>query len=246
MIQLSRLEGFYWVGREGGFAAAVRAMPHKISQPAVYQQVRKLELEMECKLFERVGHGQMQLTSQGQRLFDHVAPFYENLSSIVRAVQANEFGGRLRIVAANRLITTLMPNWLKRTQASMPSLQVELMSSNSPSYELIKSGDADIVIDHFDALEQPDFGQFKIGQATGFIAVSNMLAERMGQKLDLNQLQQEKFIGYHPTLSYAKRQRDAAHALGLDLKTNVYVESVDSILGLVGPILAIPWWLFRR
>ena len=183
MIQLSRLEGFYWVGREGGFAAAVRAMPHKISQPAVYQQVRKLELEMECKLFERVGHGQMRLTSQGQRLYDHVAPFYENLSGIVRAVQANEFGGRLRIVAANRLITTLMPNWLKSTQASLPSLQVELTSTSSPSHELLKSGDADIVIDHFEMPNQPGFGQFKIGQATGFVAVSKNLALRMGLSL---------------------------------------------------------------
>ena len=69
--------------------------------------------EMECKLFEQFGHGQMRLTSQGQRLYDHVAPFYESLL-YSRAVQANEFGGRLRIVAANRLITTLMPNWLKK------------------------------------------------------------------------------------------------------------------------------------
>ena len=42
-MELSRFEGFYWVGRTGGYASAARAMPRAISQPAIYQQVKRLE-----------------------------------------------------------------------------------------------------------------------------------------------------------------------------------------------------------
>jgi len=42
-MQIARLEGFYWVARTGGYAAAARAFPYPLSQPAVFQQVRKLE-----------------------------------------------------------------------------------------------------------------------------------------------------------------------------------------------------------
>jgi len=45
-IPIARLEGFYWVARTGGYAAAARAFPDPLSQPAVFQQVRKLEDEL--------------------------------------------------------------------------------------------------------------------------------------------------------------------------------------------------------
>src|SRR5207248_180584 len=43
MIQLGRLEGFYRVARAEGYARAAREFPYPITQPGVYQQVRKLE-----------------------------------------------------------------------------------------------------------------------------------------------------------------------------------------------------------
>ena len=39
MIQMHRLEGFYWVATAKGYTAAARAFPYPITQPAVYQQV---------------------------------------------------------------------------------------------------------------------------------------------------------------------------------------------------------------
>ena len=53
MIQLHRLEGFYWVARTGGYARAARAFPYPLTQPAVHQQVRKLEEDLGARLFER-------------------------------------------------------------------------------------------------------------------------------------------------------------------------------------------------
>ena len=55
MIQIQRLEGFYWVAFTGGYARAARAFPYPITQPAVHQQVKKLERELDITLFERVG-----------------------------------------------------------------------------------------------------------------------------------------------------------------------------------------------
>ncbi|MDX2010730.1 MAG: LysR family transcriptional regulator, partial [Myxococcaceae bacterium] len=54
-MNLQRLEGFYWVARQQGYARAARAFPYPITQPGVHQQVRRLEDELGVKLFERVG-----------------------------------------------------------------------------------------------------------------------------------------------------------------------------------------------
>src|SRR6266511_2976284 len=65
-MQVARLEGFYWVARTGGYAAAARAFPYPLSQPAVFQQVRKLEKELGLRLFERVGKGELRLNAAGR------------------------------------------------------------------------------------------------------------------------------------------------------------------------------------
>jgi DNA-binding transcriptional LysR family regulator len=68
MIQLHRLEGFYRVALHNGYAAAARGFPYPITQPAVYQQVRKLEEELGTRLFERAGRDRVEPTAAGRRL----------------------------------------------------------------------------------------------------------------------------------------------------------------------------------
>ena len=75
MIQLHRLEGFYRVAVAGGYTRAAKDFPYPISQPGVYQQVRKIEEDLGVRLFERVGRDRVALTSHGQVLHDFCAPF---------------------------------------------------------------------------------------------------------------------------------------------------------------------------
>ena len=53
MIQIHRLEGFYWVAKTLGYARAARAFPYPITQPAIHQQVKKLEVELDLDLFDQ-------------------------------------------------------------------------------------------------------------------------------------------------------------------------------------------------
>ena len=55
MVDLHRLEGFWLVATHGGYARAARAAAYPITQPALHQQVKKLEAEVGITLLERVG-----------------------------------------------------------------------------------------------------------------------------------------------------------------------------------------------
>ena len=89
-MQLNRLEGFFWVAKTGGYSKAARAFPYPITQPAVFQQVKKLEGELGVSLFERAGKDRLLLTPAGQRLFDFVSPFFQGLGPLVREIQAGD------------------------------------------------------------------------------------------------------------------------------------------------------------
>ena len=70
MIDLHRLAGFHLVATSGGYAKAARAAAYPITQPALHQQVKKLEAEVGVELLMRVGKDTMQPTPAGQRLLD--------------------------------------------------------------------------------------------------------------------------------------------------------------------------------
>jgi len=88
MIQLYQLEGFYRVALHAGYARAARAFPYPITQPGVYQQVRKLEIDLGQTLFERIGHDRVALTGAGRRLFEFCEPFFRDLPDVVRDIEA--------------------------------------------------------------------------------------------------------------------------------------------------------------
>ena len=50
MIDLHRLAGFHLVATSGGYAKAARAADYPITQPALHQQVKKLEAEVGVEL----------------------------------------------------------------------------------------------------------------------------------------------------------------------------------------------------
>ena len=113
-MQLHRLEGFHFVARTGGYARAARAFPYPITQPAVHQQIKKLESELGVVLFERVAKDRVILTPQGRRLHEFVAPFFDQLPSVVRSVRSAPDGGELRILAPALLLRALLPPWVHR------------------------------------------------------------------------------------------------------------------------------------
>src|SRR6185436_20808883 len=95
-----------------------------------HQQVSKLEADLGLELFERVAKDKMQLTAAGERLYRFIAPFYEALPSVVRAVKSGDFGGNLIIHAAPLLVRHLMPKWIQRLRKARPELRVQLVEAN--------------------------------------------------------------------------------------------------------------------
>ncbi len=233
MIQLTRLEGFYWVGRAGGFSAAARAMPYPITQPAVYQQVRKLEIELELKLFERVGRGDMRLTPPGRKLYDFVRPFFEGLPGVVRAIQSDEYGGTIRISAANKFIVELLPDWIATLREDRPDIRIELTEAVHPDTSVLDDSQTDLIVDHFPEGVPDGYGSQLVGMTYGCFVIPAQIAARLDLSKDLQVLNDIPFIGYKTELIHYSLQASALKRFGLTPHHAAQVERADAILALV-------------
>ncbi len=232
MIQLHRLEGFYWVARTGGYARAARAFPYPITQPAVHQQVKKLETELGLALFERVGKDRMIPTAAGERLYRFVRPYFEGLPGVVRSLTSGEVAGELRVAAAGMFLRKLLPAWVKRLKRRHPEVDVHLVEAPVPPVDALLLGEFDAAVDHFPRLPAAIAGQ-TVGVMRPYVVLPAKHAAAQKKRLRLADLEDETFVAYSPNLLPHAQQFEALALHGLTPPRRITATSAEVIQGFV-------------
>ena len=142
-MSYSQLRAFHFVALKGGFSRAAEAM--HITQPAVSEQVRKLEQDYDVLLFNRE-RKQICLTRAGETLFQLTKQFFEieqQIEEYISEARA-EVDGQIRIIADSaRHVTQILIEFRKR----YPKVHVLLQSGNSEDVvDKLRSYDAEIGI----------------------------------------------------------------------------------------------------
>lgn len=234
MIQLQRIEGFYWVARTEGYARAARAFPYPITQPGVHQQVKRLESDLEVKLFERVGKDRVILTPSGRVLYEFVAPFFEKLPSVEQSIRSGRVGGTLRIHASLHLLRYVMPPWIRRIQGKHPEVNLELVEAKWPDLEQIRSGAADILVDYLHQVPS-DINVKKLATAKAFVVLGSIhpLVRGQSTSLKLSELAEETFFAYGTDTRARQLQLQALKLHGIVPRRIHSADSSETILGFV-------------
>jgi len=123
----AQLRAFYRVALHGGFSRAAEAMG--LTQPAVSDQVRKLEQEYDLLLFDRA-HKRVALTPQGRGLFDIIVPLFDHEARALEFLSEKRAltSGSLNIVADSAYHLT---DLLQRFRKKYPAIKVVVTAGNS-------------------------------------------------------------------------------------------------------------------
>jgi DNA-binding transcriptional LysR family regulator len=232
MIQIQRLEGFYWVAKLEGYARAARAFPYPITQPGVHQQVKRLESDLGVKLFERVGKDRVLLTPAGRTLYAFVAPFLEQLPEVARSLRTGTFPGTLRVDAAGLILRQLLPAWLRRLQSKRPDIEIVLTEVPNASLERLRTGATDLLVDHLPSV--PDDVQAQhVGEVQSFLVLPSNHRLAGHKSVPLASLAGEPFIAYHSDRLLRDLQLQVLARHGAAPGKIHAADSADTILGFV-------------
>jgi DNA-binding transcriptional LysR family regulator len=121
-MNVHHLELFYYVARHKGIAAAVRAIPYGIQQPAVSAQIARLEEALGVKLFQR---RPFVLTPAGAELYAFIEPFFGDLEAVERGLRAGA-NPQLRIAAPAVVLHDYLPAILERVRERFPRFRLHL------------------------------------------------------------------------------------------------------------------------
>lgn len=126
-MRYSQLRAFHHVALHGGFSRAAAALNQ--TQPALSDQVRKLEQAHDTLLFHR-DHKQVRLTEAGEGLFLLTKRFFEMEEGIAEYLGRSRAAmqGNLRIVADSALHIT---DGLRRFRKDQPRVFVTVQTGNT-------------------------------------------------------------------------------------------------------------------
>ena len=141
MTRQSQLKAFHHVALHGGFSRAADAM--NLTQPAISEQVRKLEQEHDVLLFHR-DRKRVTLTQAGEKLFLLTRHYFEVADQIRDYLSETRAApdGTLRIIADSAFHIT---DILARFRTRFPKVRIHLSTGNSETVlAALRAYDAEI------------------------------------------------------------------------------------------------------
>jgi DNA-binding transcriptional LysR family regulator len=142
MIELLRT--FLAVIDSGGVTPAASAL--NMSQAAASQQIKRLEDELGCRLFERVGR-KLALAPAGERLEARARRLVAHNDELLASMRQSEFEGEVRFGVPYDIIASFVPAILRRFAKAQPRVRVSLVCEDSKVVRRqLASGEVDLAL----------------------------------------------------------------------------------------------------
>jgi DNA-binding transcriptional LysR family regulator len=146
MLDVKQLRVLMAVAEHGSFSAAAEALSY--TQPAVSQQIARLEKQVGVKLIEREPRG-VRLTPAGEVLVRHTERVMAQLAAADDELQdvAAQARGRLRIGSFATAAGTIVPRAVAAFRPLRPAIEVEIsLLDPHESIPAVRRGDLEIAI----------------------------------------------------------------------------------------------------
>ena len=152
-LSLDLLRAFEAAARQRSFTAA--AVELGTTQPAISQQIKRLEEQLATRLFDRIYRG-IELTEAGIVLFEQVQLGLQNIDAGLAAISAQDQHEVLQVATDFAFAAYWLMPRLHRFHAANPNVDVSLVTSER-SHNMLRS-DIDVAVLFGD-------GRFKQGES---------------------------------------------------------------------------------
>ena len=233
-MELTQLKYFYALAQNQHVTRTAEQL--HIAQPSLTQSIRRLENELNVKLFKSNGRN-IVLTDCGKYLQKKIEPLLKTLNEIPEEIQALT-GGRKKMLKINVLAaSTLITDTIIRYQKEHPEVRFQIVQN-------VETEDADITIFTREFFQQPlaSRDSFYIFSEEIFLAVPNTSEYAQKETITLSEVAGKSFISLAGTKGLRSIcDRFCLHA---GFKPNVVFESdnASAVKNLIGASIGVGFW----
>ncbi len=145
-INFEHYKIFYFVAKSKSFTKTAEKL--FVSQPAVTQNIKKLEEELGGKLFYRTSKG-IELTEEGKNLYSYLESSIEILNNAEEKFRqyANMETGTIKVCTGRTTAKVVLYEPIKIFMKKYPNIKVEItQGSQKESLKMLNNGEIDMVI----------------------------------------------------------------------------------------------------
>jgi DNA-binding transcriptional LysR family regulator len=225
-MNVHHLELFYYVGRHGGIAAAVRNIPYGIQQPAVSAQIAQLEEFLGVTLFHRRPFA---LTKEGEKLYQFILPFFSNLDQIGAELQGGQVR-HIRIGASTIVLRDHLPGLIRDMKQKFPGLRISLRDGYPGQLtELLLAEEVDLVATVIENKPPAGLRSEKLVELPLVLLVEKSSRVTAAQQLWQRDKIDEPLICLPPGETMCKLFQQKLAALGVDWFPSIEASAADMV-----------------
>jgi len=235
-VELRHLRYFVAVGEEEHFGRAAERL--HVVQPALTRQVRQLEEEIGCALFERLKRG-VRLTEAGKSFLEEARRLLADLGRSVDRTRLVAQGkvGRLRVgFSDTATYSGELPSILHNFRTRWPDVRLELFPSSSVAAgEQLRRQEVDVAFVYVVPSDLRELKSHTISVERWVLALPRAHPLVKSKRVRLRDLKGEPFVWFPRPVAPPLHDRvlAACHAAGLTLNIVQEVNNPTTMLSLV-------------
>ncbi len=230
-VELRNIRTFARIAEVGSFTRVADELGY--TQSAVTMQIKQLERELGCSLFERLGRN-IRLTPEGERLVSAATRMLQAADEASRVAEGDgEVTGRLRIGAADSLLMSEMPGVLAEFLRRCPKVSVSTHQGLlDEEFAMLRRNDIDVLLFLDERVYHPEWVRvMETPASVGFYASprNSLVGKR---RVPLERVMSESLYLSERSVGYRRVLEQAVCARGLELSPRVECGNTELLIQL--------------
>lgn len=238
-MDLHYLEIFNKVAEFQSYKKASEAL--HISQPALSVQIKKLENQINLKLFDKIGN-RIYLNDNGLMVYEYTKKLFNIVNDLEDSITNSQeyIGGTLNIGGSNTPGTYILPEVIGQFKKIYPKTNFNLHIGNTTEIsQLVTDGALDIAINGGSGTYNDNIYVEKLYDDSLVVVASPQNLYCYHNTIDTNDLKSMNFVVHKTDSQLYSYYQDFINKMELPENINMYLGSIDAIKNAVCANLGI-------
>lgn len=230
-MDTKNLTTFIYVAELRSFTKAADRLGY--SQSTVSFQIKQLETELACQLFERINHT-VQLTEKGREVLEYAHQINRMTRELKDSMKEETASGYIRLAMADSLCTSLLSRDFLHFRELYPNIALKIIAAGTEEmFRLMNHNEADAILTLDNHIYNTEYRILREEKVRTFFVAGAGTKIASASSLSIEELLLQPFILTEKGMSYRRLLEEKLAELSLEVQPILEIGSTELICSLV-------------
>ncbi len=230
-MDTKNLTTFIYVAELRSFTKAADRLG--FSQSTVSFQIKQMENELGCQLFERINHT-VQLTEKGREVLEYAHQINRMTRALKDSMKEETASGYIRLAMADSLCTSLLSRDFLHFRELYPNIALKIIAAGTEEmFRLMNHNEADAILTLDNHIYNTEYRILQEEKVRTFFVAGADTEIASASSLSIEELLLQPFILTEKGMSYRRLLEEKLAELSLEIQPVLEIGSTELICSLV-------------